>query len=141
MFAVSFAIFCLDRITKYMALTFLQGGQSVSVVPGVFRITLVLNRGAAFGIFKGHAAVFSVVSVCVIALIVVYIMRPGALPSPKISLPLAFILGGALSNLADRLIFGHVIDFLDFRVWPVFNIADSFITMGTVMLAWGLIRR
>ena len=137
-FLTAMLVFVADRLSKYAAVNSLSAGESVKVIPGVFHITLVLNNGAAFGLFKNWAAFFILFSFLAIALIVLFIMK-----SSKMSLPLAaslaLILGGAAGNLIDRVKFGYVIDFLDFRIWPVFNIADSAISVGIALLAVTLI--
>lgn len=123
----------LDRLSKCTACAALESGGSVAVIPGIFHLTLVRNTGAAFGILKDGRLFFIGASVFAIIAIIAYIARR----APKdmlLSLALGLILGGAAGNLADRVLYGHVIDFLDFRVWPVFNIADSCITIGTVIL-------
>jgi signal peptidase II len=132
-FFAAVVVFGLDRITKIAALKILGAGQSITAVPGILNITLVLNDGAAFGLFKGRAAVFVFISLAVIIALIAYLVK--SRPSDRaISMGLGLILGGALGNLADRIALGKVVDFLDFRVWPVFNIADSCITIGAAII-------
>ncbi|MDP2912750.1 MAG: signal peptidase II [Candidatus Omnitrophota bacterium] len=131
-------IFILDRLTKVIAMSCLVHGQPVEVLRNIFRITLVLNTGTAFGLFKGKVAVFSGISVSVIVFIVVYILR-NKKAGIILSLALGLILGGASGNLFDRIRFGYVIDFLDFGIWPVFNLADSAITTGVAILVLRLL--
>jgi signal peptidase II len=137
--SVSSAVIIIDRLTKYILLKKLSEGDSVGVVPGIFHITLVLNSGAAFGLFKGRSAFFTVLTALVIAFICFYIVR-GKCKDLLMLTALGLILGGAAGNLIDRAAFGHVIDFLDFRIWPVFNVADASITVGAFILAVRLIR-
>ena len=113
-------------------------GESVRIVPGLFHITLVLNSGAAFGLFKGRSLFFTVSTALVIVFICFYIIRGRCKDLPTLT-ALGLILGGAAVNLIDRILFGYVIDFLDFRIWPVFNIADASITIGAFILAVRLI--
>lgn len=134
---IAAAVFSLDRFTKIAAMKFLHLGESVKVVPGVMNLTLVLNDGAAFGLFKGSAALFAVISLAVIVSIAAYLVRNRSLDG-LVSTGLGLILGGALGNLADRMVFGMVIDFMDFRIWPVFNIADSCITIGAAAIILSL---
>ncbi|MBN2452783.1 MAG: signal peptidase II [Candidatus Omnitrophica bacterium] len=133
-FLTAAVIFAADRLSKYLAAANLDPGESVRVISGIFHITLVLNNGAAFGIFKSGAGFFIVFSIAAIALMMFFIMRSHTMDVITAT-AFAFILGGASGNLVDRLKFGYVIDFLDFRVWPVFNIADSAITIGVILLA------
>ena len=136
--SVSSFIVIADRLTKYILLRNLSEGESVRVVPGLFHITLVLNSGAAFGLFKGRSVFFTASSFLVIVFICFYIWRGGCKDFLMLT-ALGLILGGAAGNLIDRVVFGYVIDFLDFRIWPVFNIADASITIGAFILAVRLI--
>lgn len=114
-------------------------GESIPVVPGIFHITYVRNAGAAFGLFQHQTGLFVAVTAVVIALIVLY-GRQAARGQPLLALALGLQLGGAVGNLVDRLRGGTVVDFLDFRVWPVFNLADSAIVIGGALFAWFLLR-
>lgn len=136
--SVSSFVVIVDRLTKYILFKNLSLGESVRVVPGLFHITLVLNSGAAFGLFKGRSVFFTISSVLIIAFICFYIWRGGCKDLLMLT-ALGLILGGAVGNLIDRVVFGYVIDFLDFRIWPVFNIADASITIGAFILAIRLI--
>ncbi len=136
--SVSSLVIIVDRLTKYILLKNLSEGESVRIVPGVFHITLVLNSGAAFGLFKGRSVFFMVSTALVIAFICFYVIRGGCKDLLTLT-ALGLILGGAAGNLIDRALFGYVIDFLDFRIWPVFNIADASITIGAFILAIRLI--
>jgi len=121
---------------------------SIPVIENFFSLTYIRNTGAAFGILAGsHEAirlpVLVVFSLVAIGFILVLLKR---LPSGETGLitALAFILGGAIGNLIDRIAYGEVIDFLDFYWsgyhWPAFNLADSFITIGVLIIAYYLIR-
>ncbi|HNV85366.1 MAG TPA: signal peptidase II [Candidatus Omnitrophota bacterium] len=128
-YAISFFIVFLDQVTKIAARRLLSVDGGIPVIPRVFHLTLVENPGVAFGLFPGLGwLLILLISGCLVALIIVlYRMRNLGWTQ---SLPIAFILGGAAGNLIDRVRLGHVVDFLDFRVWPVFNLADTFITLG-----------
>ena len=132
--SVSSFVVIVDRLTKYLLFRNLSPGESVRVVPGLFHITLVLNSGAAFGLFKGQSVFFTISAVVLIVFILFYICR-GRCKDLLTLTALGLILGGAAGNLIDRIAFGYVIDFLDFRIWPVFNIADASITIGAFILA------
>jgi signal peptidase II len=127
-----------DRLTKYLLSRNLSEGESVAVVPGFFHITLVFNSGAAFGLLKGCGAFFIAATVLVMVLICFYVWRGGCKDTLMLA-AMGLILGGAAGNLIDRVAFGYVIDFLDFRIWPVFNIADASINIGAFVLAIKLI--
>jgi len=134
------AIFFLDQLTKVLASKFLVLNQSLPLIKGILYLTLVHNRGAAFGIFKGQLWLF--IFSTIFALTLIYIgLRGGKEKRPFIyKLSLGLICAGALGNLTDRILYGHVIDFLDLRIWPVFNIADSSITIGAVLLGYSILK-
>lgn len=133
-FIIVIFILSLDRLTKFLVTGNLLLNQSLPVIKGVFHITLIQNRGGAFGILKNQISLFIFTSVLAIALICLDLKRSKQKKSYSISLSL--ILAGAIGNLIDRLFLGYVIDFLDFRIWPVFNVADSAITIGAILLGW-----
>jgi len=127
----------LDQLSKYLAIKLLQLNTPVSLIKNFLYLTLVHNRGAAFGLFKNQLLIFVLISIFAIVLILFYLKaKKNSLLS---RLALSMILGGAIGNLIDRLRFGYVIDFLDFRVWPVFNLADSAITIAALFLTWELL--
>ena len=131
-FLTSILVLAADRWTKHLALTHLSHETSVPVLPGIFHFTLVENTGIAFGLFQQHSGVlFLAITVCVIALL----YFSGSNHSSSLGQKVAYglILGGAIGNWFDRVTVGHVIDFLDFRIWPVFNIADSCISVGVAL--------
>lgn len=136
--AIAFSLFMLDRVTKGYFYASLTPGQSIPVVPNIFHMTLVLNDGAAFGIFGGLNSLFKVFSLAAVAAIIYFAWKHEE-KGYMIYTALALILGGAIGNLVDRVVYGFIIDFIDLRVWPVFNIADSAITAGFLILAFNII--
>ena len=139
-FYIAAFVFVLDRLTKIIVVNNIFLGQSIKIIPNIFYLTLILNNGAAFGLLKNNNPLFVSVSVFVIAFIVAYVWSHGK-KYGTLPLALGLILGGALGNLFDRVRFGHVIDFLDCRIWPVFNIADSSITIGIIILVYNMLTR
>lgn len=133
-----FLVLFLDQITKFLAVRNLTLHESVPVLKGIISMTLVYNRGAAFGIFKDRFHLFVFISV--VTIILIYFILQKNKGNKWFSFSLSLILGGAFGNLIDRIFSGHVIDFLDFHIWPVFNIADSAITLGTIILGWLVFR-
>ena len=127
----------LDQICKHMVSVAIPLDSSISVFRGLFFISAVHNFGGAFGLFPSWAGSLAIVTVVVVVVILLFAHRRPSMP-PIVRLALGLQLGGALGNLIDRLRFGYVIDFLDFRVWPVFNIADIAITVGVILLAYYL---
>jgi len=141
-----------DQFTKFLVTKKLLLNQSIPLIKGIFLLTLVHNRGAAFGILKNQTPLFIFTTLLAVILIYSHLKKKrlgtltqveGKVKEKRFSLytlSLCLILGGALGNLADRLFLGYVVDFLDFRVWPVFNIADSAISVGAVLLGWSILR-
>ena len=136
---VALAVFVLDRITKTLVVTQVPYGTEVPVVGHLVGITNVNNSGAAFGIAPAGAWVFLIASIAVAIGLVVYVARnPG---TPWNDGVLGLILGGTLGNGYDRIVHGTVTDFVNFHFFPVFNVADSAITVGVILLIAGLLLR
>lgn len=132
---ISLGVFLLDQASKYLANRFLSVRASVGVVDPILRLTLVRNPGGTFGILWGGKPFYLYLSFFAVGLIAFYLVKV-KLPIYRCSL--ALILGGAMGNLADRVRFGEVVDFLDLGLgpyrWPTFNLADSAITIGILFL-------
>ncbi|WXJ94441.1 Lipoprotein signal peptidase [Neomoorella carbonis] len=128
----------LDQLSKYIIRVNFQPNESLPVINSVFHLTYINNPGAAFGLLANKTPVFVTVTVMVVVVILAAyrFLPPGRF---TLRLALAMIAGGALGNLIDRLRFGYVVDFLDFRIWPVFNLADIAIVGGVVLLCWELL--
>lgn len=136
--AIAILVALLDQFSKFFISRSISPGQSISVVKNIFHLTPISNTGAAFGILKSQTIFFTAVSIFTAIAIIIYIRKKrDNLPSRDIAL--ALILGGASGNIIDRLRLGYVVDFLDFRVWPVFNVADSAITIGALLLLVSLL--
>lgn len=136
-FIIVSGVILLDQATKFLAVSFLQLNTPVPLIKNFLNFTLVHNRGAAFGFFQDQLLLFVLISLFAIGLILYNLKNKTN--SLILKLCLSLILGGAVGNLIDRLRFGFVIDFLDLRIWPVFNIADSVITLAALVLSWELI--
>ncbi len=132
-FLVSLFIFALDQLTKYFIKTHV-GPFDVVRVTSFFNIVHVLNTGSAFGMFRSLGNLFFIVVTLSAMALLIFL----ALKDSDNRFAFALILGGAAGNLADRILFGHVIDFLDFYAgahhWPAFNVADSALTIGISLL-------
>ena len=141
--ACAAAVLTLDQMTKVLASARLMPGEPVPVLGQLLRLTLVHNTGAAFGLFPGSRVPFILVSVLAIA-VVLYLFARDAYRSLMNRVLLGCILGGAMGNLLDRIRWGRVVDFIDVGFgavrWPVFNVADSAVTLGVILLAWNLAR-
>lgn len=149
-FYILFIAFWLivDQLSKYLVAKFLSLYQVIEIIPGFFNLTRVHNRGAIFG-FLGNtsnslALIFlNLGALLAFAIVVYYFLKtPEEMVLTRISL--ALIISGAMGNIIDRLFRGYVIDFLDFYVrkfhWPFFNLADSCITIGAILLIYNLFR-
>jgi signal peptidase II len=132
------SVFLLDRLSKIFILSHYQEGGGFPVWQNVFHITRVNNTGAAFGFLRGHTPFLSLVSVfCVLILLWILFFKKQTLSNRA---GWSLVVGGALGNLYDRFFYGYVVDFLDFRVWPVFNLADTAICVGVLVVAFKCIR-
>ena len=131
-------VFLLDQLTKYVVRAYIPYRHSFPE-DGFLRITHTFNTGSAFGLFQGQNIPLILVSIVGIAvLVLVYRSQPRSTNLLRLSLGLQ--IGGAAGNLLDRLRLGHVTDFIDVGPWPVFNLADSSIVIGLVLLAWLFLR-
>jgi len=133
-------ILSLDQLTKFIITKNLSLSQSIPIIKGIFHLTLVHNRGAAFGILKNQIPLFIFTSLFATVLIYFNLKDARFKKSLIYKISLSLILAGALGNLIDRLFLGYVVDFLDFRIWPVFNVADSAITVGAILLGWSILK-
>ncbi|HBG61073.1 MAG: signal peptidase II [Omnitrophica WOR_2 bacterium GWF2_38_59] len=136
-FVVVLSVILFDRLTKSFFSELLSFGESLPIIYNVLHMTMVHNTGIAFGFLKGHGAVPIIMTVIAFALLIfnIYYYRKNdeALTRSYI-VAFSLIFGGAIGNLIDRITLGYVVDFIDFRFWPVFNIADSAITIGAIVI-------
>lgn len=123
----------LDQFSKLVVQRTMEQGQSIPIINNIFHLTYIQNPGAAFGLLAYRTAFFIFTTLAVVLVIIMFYRRLG---EKRGSLPLGMglVVGGALGNLIDRLRYGKVVDFFDFRVWPVFNIADTAIVVGAGLL-------
>src|SRR3989304_1107702 len=117
-----------DQVTKHLVRARLSPGESFPS-EGLLRITNITNPGAAFGILQGQTFFLIVATIIGLGTIALYYLSP-PMEHPLVRLALGLQLGGAIGNLADRIRLGRVTDFIDFRFWPAFNVADSSIVIG-----------
>ena len=132
-------VFVLDRITKTLVQAQIPFGTEVPVIDHLVGITNVRNSGAAFGFAPAGANLFLIASVVVSIGLIVYVARNRG--SVWTDATLGLILGGTLGNAFDRVVYGTVTDFVNFHFWPVFNVADSAISIGVVLLIAGSVLR
>jgi signal peptidase II len=146
-FLIAFLVVVLDRLSKLAVERTLSLHDSISLIPGFFRLTHVENRGAAFGLFADSPSEWKIAGLVlfsVIALVIVATLLWKNSHSMTITgVGLSLILGGAIGNLWDRLVSGHVVDFLLFYIgqyqWPAFNVADSAIVVGAGLLVFEIL--
>ncbi len=142
-------VILLDRLTKLWIVAHIHPGRGIVIIPRVFRLTHVLNTGAAFSMFESSASPllvrylligFSLIAVLVVVALIWKIGKTLSLTT----VALALILGGAIGNLYDRIRLGYVVDFLEVRIyhyhWPDFNVADSAIVVGACLLFLEMLR-
>lgn len=129
----------LDQLTKFVVRQTLEWHYSWPAT-GFFRFTHVHNTGSAFGLFQDQNLPLLFVSL-VGVVVLAYIYQTQERPTHLLRVSIALMLGGALGNLTDRIHQGHVTDFIDVGPWPVFNIADSAIVVGLIMMGWLLLVR
>jgi len=149
-------IFLLDQISKLLVKYTMQLGDPIPILGSFFQLTYVENSGMAFGIHVDNRVLFTLLSVFALILVVYYLIKSRK-EHPLLQVALALILGGALGNIFDRILHGKVVDFFDFEFfdislpafsflfidfqeyhmtrWPVFNIADSAVTCGMILIA------
>jgi signal peptidase II len=135
--AIALAAIAADQVTKHVVTSHLQLDEGLHVV-GPFWIHHVQNSGIAFGLFASATAFVIVLTGGAVAWMLVYFARSGA-RHPILPIALGLVIGGSVSNLLDRVRLGYVTDFLDFRYWPAFNLADSFIVIGVGILLAALV--
>lgn len=135
---VSMVCIGLDQLSKYLCVKYIALEESIKVIPGVLHFTHIQNRGAAFGSLTDARWVFMIASVVMIAAITLYVIfNRKTIRYPSV-VTLAFILGGGIGNMIDRIALGYVVDFVDVKCVPywcwIFNVADSFVCVGAALL-------
>ena len=135
-------IVAADQLSKFEIRSNLAIGDSVFEV-GFFRLTYIHNSGAAFGLFQGQSFLLTIIALVGVTALLLYALlfhhKFPFLDNRLGKLALGLVLGGTVGNLVDRIYLGYVTDFIDFNFWPAFNIADSAIFVGIIMLACSLL--
>lgn len=116
-------IFFIDQFIKILVIRFMQPSQTIPLLKNILHITYIQNKGTFFGLFPKLGIVFTIASIAVVLFIIVFVKFLSK-KDAFIRLAFGFLLGGAMSNSLDRFRLGYVVDFIDIRVWPVFNFAD-----------------
>ena len=137
---LSILVITSDRILKFIIFKNFSIGFSFPLIKNFLYITPTCNKGIAFGLFKDNSMLILIAASMLTAILIIYIIVVKKPKSKLILSGLVLILSGAIGNLIDRILYGHVLDFIDFRIWPVFNISDSAITIGASLLIWYLLK-
>lgn len=129
----------VDQLTKFLVVKYMTLGQSISVIDNFLYITSHRNEGAAWGILQGKMIFFYVVTLVVICLVILWIRKLDIKKEKLLVIALSLILGGALGNFIDRVMYQHVVDFINTYIFgydfPIFNIADSALCIGVFLMA------
>ena len=133
-------VFLTDQLTKCLAVKYLESHPSIPIFPNIFHFTLVYNKGIAFGLFRHHESFLLILITTSLFLLFLFSRHVTDL-SLLTRWAFGLILGGALGNWIDRVHHGYVIDFLDFRIWPVFNFADTAISIGVGLYLLSLLKK
>lgn len=139
-FLTFFVIFIIiaDQFIKYLIVNNMFLGQSIPLITDILHLTYILNPGAAFGILENQRLFFIFIAIILIFAIVYF--RTKILHLSKLfQLGIAMLFSGAIGNMIDRIFIGKVVDYIDFRVWPIFNLADIAIVCGCIIVIYELL--
>jgi len=135
---VAVATIAVDQLTKWVVIAHLgpdRQRHGVEIIGSLLALQYVENTGAAFGVMRGRSALLSIIAIAVLVIVLVVFYRSGS-RSAMAGVSLGLVAGGAVGNLIDRVRFGFVVDYVSVGVWPKFNVADSAVTIGVVLLVW-----
>ena len=128
----------IDQLTKFLVVNYMTIGESISVIDNFLYITSHRNEGAAWGILQGKMTFFYIVTIVVIGVVILWIRRLDMKKEKLLIIALSLILGGALGNFIDRVMYQHVVDFINTYIFgydfPIFNIADSALCIGVFLM-------
>ncbi|MBQ0078752.1 MAG: signal peptidase II [Eubacterium sp.] len=138
-FILLVAIIALDRAVKYWISSGMNPGDTIPVIQDIFHITYVQNTGAAFSMMQGQRAFLIAlpIAIAVLGLVILFIKRKTW--PPVLNIAVAMVCGGGIGNFIDRASIGYVVDMFDFRVFPVFNVADIFVCVGCGLILYYVI--
>ena len=129
--SLTIIVIIIDQLTKYLVRNFIRLNQSIPIIKNIFHLTYRYNTGAGFGILQNQNLLLIIIGIVVLAFVINFCLKS---KEHAMKIMLSLLSGGIIGNLIDRIIFGHVIDFIDLRIWPVFNVADSVITIIVIAL-------
>lgn len=132
-YLLAFAILLVDQLSKAAVRAIMYVGESIHLIEGIFHITYVQNRGAAFGMLLGQK-LFLIIIPIVAVLVALWYLKEHSDEHWTLHISLSLIISGGVGNLIDRIALGYVTDMFDFRIWPVFNVADIAVCIGAGLL-------
>ena len=127
-------VVAIDQLTKYLIYANLELNSTIPLLDGIFHITYIQNSGAAFSMFQNKTGFLIAMQLAVITVVLVYLIKRQKKEHWCLLLSLSLIAAGGMGNLIDRAMNGYVVDFLDFRIWPIFNVADISVCVGCGLL-------
>lgn len=140
MFVIILGIICIlaDQFSKFLVVSYLKGGPGVSIIGDFLNFYYLENRGAAFGILQNSQLIFTLITIIVLIILFFVLLKYYDRASITLKICLGLILGGTIGNFIDRLRLKYVVDFISLKIFnynfAVFNLADSFIVVGTLLL-------
>lgn len=141
LYGVFILILILDQLTKHLAIIHLKGREPIVLIKKFLQLNYVENYGAAFGILQNRKALFVAITIIVIISVCLYLIKNFHFLNKLMKVSLVMLMAGAIGNFIDRIRLGYVVDFIDFKFWgqydfPVFNVADSFIVVSTILIIY-----
>ncbi|QAT43151.1 signal peptidase II [Aminipila luticellarii] len=133
-YIVIIAAVMLDQLVKYAVRSNMDLYETIPVIDGIFHITYIQNTGAAFSMFSGHTGVLALITAIITIGILVYLHKLKKTTHWLMLMSLSLIVAGGVGNIADRIFLKYVVDFLDLRIWPIFNLADVYVCCGCGLL-------
>lgn len=133
-FIIIVFVVALDQLTKYLIKANLDLNSTIPLLDGIFHITYIQNSGAAFSMFQNKTGFLIAMQLTVITIVLVYLIKRQKKEHWCLLVSLSLIAAGGIGNLIDRAMNGYVVDFLDFRFWPIFNVADISVCVGCGLL-------
>ncbi len=133
-FIIIAVVILFDQLSKYLIRVNMELNDSISLIDGIFHLTYIHNYGAAFSLFQNKTEFLILMQLVVIVAVLVYLIKKQRKEHWVLLMSLSLIAAGGMGNLVDRAINGYVVDFLDLRIWPIFNIADISVCVGCGLL-------
>ena len=133
-FIIIAAVILLDRVVKWAVSTNMEVGETIPLIENVFHITYVQNQGAAFSLMEGKTVILLVLPAVVMTAGIILLVIKRRTWHPMLCTGIAFVCAGGVGNFVDRALRGYVVDMFDFRVFPVFNVADIYVTLSVISL-------